>query len=120
LYSVLLVDDSRFMRYWLTELLSHSEYQVVAEAGDGPEAIELFNILDPDITILDITLPYLGGIECLRTILSLKPSANVVMCSSLGHNYNIEEAFSIGAKEFFVKPNFEHLVEKLDKLTAAS
>jgi len=120
LYSVLLVDDSKFMRRWLSDLLANTNYYVIAEAGDGPEAMELFKLFKPDVTILDITLPYLGGLECLRNILSLKPSANVVMCSSLGHNYNIKKAFSIGAKEFFVKPNFEHLVERLDKLTTAS
>jgi len=120
LYSVLLVDDSKFMRRWLSDLLANTNYYVIAEASDGPEAMELFKLFKPDVTILDITLPYLGGLECLRTMVDLNPSAKIVMCSSLSHRYNIEKALNIGAKEFFIKPNFEHLVERLDKLTTAS
>ncbi|MYL32316.1 response regulator [Pontibacillus yanchengensis] len=118
MHSVMLVDDSKFMRSWLKSLLHDSNYYVVAEASDGCTATTLYKEHRPEVVILDITLPWLGGIDCLRNILDDDPNANVMMCSSVGHKFHVTESLRIGAKDFIMKPNFSHLIESLDKITS--
>lgn len=101
---VLIVDDTAFMRKLLTDALASGGHEVVGEAANGDEAVARFRELKPDITTLDITMPDKDGIAALREILSLDPSARVVMCSALGQEAKVIESIKIGAKDFVVKP----------------
>ena len=70
---ILIVDDAIFMRQSLKRALEAHGYTVCGEAGDGREAIAKFAELKPDVTILDITMPEMSGIEALKHIKAINP-----------------------------------------------
>ncbi len=101
---VLVVDDAAFMRKMVSDALASGGHEVVGEAGNGEEAIDRFQELKPEITTLDITMPGKDGLEALKEIVAMDPSARVVMCSALGQESKVLEAIKAGAKDFVVKP----------------
>ncbi|HEY6779418.1 MAG TPA: response regulator [Thermoleophilaceae bacterium] len=101
---VLVVDDAAFMRKVVGDALIQGGHEVIGEAGDGRQAVESFRQLRPEVTTLDITMPEKDGLQALREIVSLDPSARVVMCSALGQESKVLEAIKSGAKDFVVKP----------------
>lgn len=114
--TVLIADDSLFMRTLLKRLIHQNNYQVIAEATNGQEAIEQYINVNPDITLLDITMPKVNGLIALQEILRIDPKAIVIMCSAMGSQGNLIESLRIGARDFIVKPNFDQLVEILTKV----
>jgi two-component system chemotaxis response regulator CheY len=101
---VLVVDDAAFMRKMVSDALAQGGHEVVGEAGNGSEAIEQYQALKPEVTTLDITMPEKDGLDALKEIVSIDPSARVVMCSALGQESKVLEAIKAGAKDFVVKP----------------
>jgi two-component system, chemotaxis family, chemotaxis protein CheY len=101
---VLIVDDAAFMRNLLREVLDAAGYQVVGEATHGVEAVQRHRELKPDLTTMDIVMPYKNGIEATREILKSDPAAVVVICSALGQEALVVEAIEAGATDFLVKP----------------
>ena len=102
--SFLVVDDAIFMRTILKKMLEEAGYRVVGEAGNGAQAIEMAQQLQPDIVILDITMPEMDGIKAIEQILKVSPNSNIIMCSAMGHQAKVVEAIKAGAKDFIVKP----------------
>ena len=107
---VLIVDDALFMRLLLREVFEQAGWQVVAEAENGLQAIELFQHHQPDLVTMDIVMPEMGGIDALKKIISSQPQARVVMCSALGQDSMVMEAIKAGARDFIVKPFKEQQV----------
>ena len=101
---VLIADDAAFMREMLREILAEGDYEVVAEASDGLEAVARFREHSPDLVTLDIVMPRKNGIDALREILAHDAGACVVMCSALGQEALVMEALENGARDFVVKP----------------
>ena len=114
--TVLIADDSMFMRNLIKDLLSRHGYQIIAEASDGYNAVALYGEKHPDIAILDLIMPKMNGLHALKQILQIDPNAKVVMCSSMGQKYLTIEALQIGAKDFVVKPYINELVSALNNL----
>lgn len=114
--TVLIADDSLFMRTLLGKKISEYGYIVIAEAGDGREAIMKYKEKSPDIVLLDITMPILNGLSALDGIMKIDRNAKVVMCSALGQQSIIIEAIKKGAKDFIIKPNFNNLKNVLGNL----
>ncbi len=102
--TVLIVDDAEFMRVMLKEILAEMDLTVVGEAGDGDQAVELFGKLRPDLVLLDIMLPTVGGIEALEEIIAEEPEALVVMITALGQKEQVLSSIKAGARDFIVKP----------------
>lgn len=102
--TVLIADDSMFMRKRLADILADAGHEVVGEAEDGEEAINMFRGLQPELVMLDITMPERNGIGALNHIMSTSPEANVIMCSALGEETVVQECIDTGAKAFVVKP----------------
>ena len=102
--SVLISDDAAFMREMLRDILTEGGFDIAAEAIDGNEAIELFQEHSPDLVMLDIVMPRKSGLEALREIMGMSPSACVVMCSALGQETLVMDALEAGARDFIVKP----------------
>lgn len=100
----LVVDDAIFMRTVIKRMLSEAGYNVVGEAGNGMQAIEMAKILEPDIVILDITMPEMDGIQAIDGILEVIPNTKIIMCSAMGQQSRVVEAIKKGAKDFIVKP----------------
>ncbi|MCO7174794.1 response regulator [Sporolactobacillus kofuensis] len=113
LKTILIVDDSRFMRTFIRNKIDSSLFCIAGEASNGLEAVDQYSTLHPDLVIMDITMPLLSGIDALRRIMKLDPKAKVIMCSSLGSEQLVIEAIQFGAKEFVLKPFFDDLNEKL-------
>ena len=106
---VLIVDDAMFMRNMIAEIFNgkkykEEDYQVVAEAENGIEAVEKYKEHNPDIVTMDIVMPEMTGIEALKEIMAIDSGANVIMCSALGQDSLVMEALDAGAKDFIVKP----------------
>jgi two-component system chemotaxis response regulator CheY len=101
---ILIVDDSIVSRTNLKTILLDADHQVVGEGVDGQDGLEKFMALRPDIVTMDITMPKLNGIDCLKAILSHEPEAKVVMISALGQGAKILEAINCGACHYITKP----------------
>ena len=101
---VLVVDDAIFMRNMLKDIFNDDQFEIVGEAANGVEAVEKFKELKPDLTTMDIVMPFKSGIEATRDIVRLDPDAVVVMCSALGQESLVMEAIEAGAADFVVKP----------------
>ena len=113
---VLVVDDTQFMRAVIGGILRSAGHEVVGEARNGDEAVDLFQKLRPELTTLDITMPERDGLAALRDIIFLDPHAIVVMCSARGQQSEVIQAIRLGAKDFVVKPVVpERLIEAIDK-----
>ncbi|MEH7381964.1 response regulator [Bacillus sp. JJ1533] len=107
--TVLIADDSLFMRNYLKSLIVRDNYKVISEASNGEEAIFKYKKCIPDIVFLDITMPKVNGISALKEIKKFDPNATVIMCSSLGQKSIMIDALRNGATEFIVKPYFNNL-----------
>ena len=103
MHTGLVVDDAAIMRVRLREILE-PEFHVVAEAGNGNEALSLYEETKPDFVTLDITMPQLNGIAALKSLLAADPGARVVIVSAVGQKQIVFDAISIGAKDFIIKP----------------
>ncbi|NLI94180.1 MAG: response regulator [Peptococcaceae bacterium] len=115
-YTVMLVDDAAFMRMMLKDILSNNGYQIIGEAENGAVAVEKYSDLKPDITIMDITMPEMDGLQAVKEIRSKDPQAKVIMCSAMGQQAMVIEAIQSGAKDFVVKPfQAERVLEAVSK-----
>ncbi|WP_054742925.1 response regulator [Cellulosilyticum ruminicola] len=102
--SFLIVDDAIFMRTVLKKLLIESDFKIAGEAGNGLQAIEMAELLQPDIVTLDITMPEMDGIQAIEKILEVSPNSKIIMCSAMGQHSKIVECIKKGAKDYIVKP----------------
>jgi DNA-binding NarL/FixJ family response regulator len=102
---VLLVDDHELMRAGLRVLLEQSrpDVQVVAEAGDGREAVRLAQQLLPDIAVVDLSVPELNGVDATRQIISSSPSTRVIALAVREDAQLLEQALRAGATAFVLK-----------------
>lgn len=110
--TVIIADDAQFMRAMLKDILEEIGWTVVAEAGDGDEAIQLYRQHRPDLIMLDITMPGCDGVTACQQILAEHPQARVVMVSALGQKEEVLAAVRAGAGDFVIKP-FE--AERVDQ-----
>lgn len=101
---ILVVDDSLMMRKTLRSILEKAGHTVVAESADGEKAVADYEVFQPDLVTLDITMPGMSGIDVTKQIIRRHPEANIVMVSALGQKRMVFEAIESGAKNFIVKP----------------
>src|SRR5690606_28813029 len=97
---VLIVDDAIFMRNMIRDIFANGGFEVIGEAGNGLEAVEKFREPKPDLTTMDIVMPFKSGIEATREIVADNPGAVIVMCSALGQESLVMEAIEAGATDF--------------------
>ena len=107
---VLIVDDAAFMRMSIRNMLENNGFEIVGEAENGVMAIEKYKELQPEVVTMDITMPEMDGLEALREIKKIDPSASVVLVSALGQEARMKEAIIYGAKGFIVKPFKEEII----------
>ena len=101
---VLIADDASFMRQMIREIIEPEGHEVVGEATNGIEAVDLYKELMPDLVTMDIVMPKRSGIDAVKMILTDHPTACIVMCSALGQETLVMEALQAGARDFIVKP----------------
>ncbi|MBU9724284.1 MULTISPECIES: response regulator [Bacillaceae] len=113
---LLITDDAAFMRMTLKRIVTDAGFEVVGEAANGQEAVDLYREHKPDLVTMDITMPTMDGIEALKEIKKLNPHAKVLMCSAMGQQAKVVEAIQNGALDFIVKPfDNARIIEALNK-----
>ncbi|MGJ9381420.1 two-component system response regulator [Salipaludibacillus neizhouensis] len=113
---VLIVDDAAFMRMMIKDILSKNNFEIIGEAGDGAQAVEMYKEHSPDLVTMDITMPEMDGITSLKEIKKFDPNAKVIMCSAMGQQAMVIDAIQAGAKDFIVKPfQADRVLEAINK-----
>jgi two-component system, NarL family, response regulator DegU len=100
---LLLVDDHKLLRQGLRRAVEEAGFDVVGEAGDGEEAVRLAVALQPDLVLMDVTMPVLDGIEATRRLRQSTPEARVVMLTMHGEEETITRALRAGAVAYLLK-----------------
>jgi AmiR/NasT family two-component response regulator len=98
---ILVAEDEALIRMDLVEMLNEAGYEVVAEAADGAEAIELAQLHKPDLAILDVKMPVLDGISAAEKIITITP---VLMLTAFSQRELVERARDAGVMAYVVKP----------------
>lgn len=116
---ILLVDDATFMRMILRNALEKAGHTIIGEASNGQEGFEKYKELKPELVFLDITMPDVDGLECIKLIRGYDNKAKVIMCSAMGQQAMVIEAIQSGALDFIVKPfQPERVYEAIKKVTS--
>src|SRR4051812_8446375 len=101
---LLIADDHRILREGLVALVQHeADMQVVGQAADGREAVEMCKAHHPDAVVMDLGLPVLNGIDATREILSQAPSTRIVALSARGEQAIVQEAVRAGVCGYVLK-----------------
>ena len=116
---VLIVDDAAFMRMMIKDILQKNGFEVIGEASNGIEAVDLYKKEKPDVVTMDITMPDKDGIEAVKEIKNFDPTAKVIMCSAMGQQSMVMDAIKSGAKDFIVKPfQADRVLEAIRKVVS--
>lgn len=114
---ILIVDDAAFMRMMIKDVLSKNGFEISGEAENGAKAIEKYKETNPDLVIMDITMPEVDGIQAVKEIKKINNAAKIIMCSAMGQQAMVIEAIQAGAKDFIVKPfQAERIIEAVKKV----
>lgn len=101
---VLIVDDALFMRKLIADVAREAGWEVVGEAADGQQAVEMYPQLSPDLVTMDLVMPNMTGLEALQAIKKLDPDARIVVISALDQKQALLDSIHHGALDFIVKP----------------
>jgi len=101
--TILLVDDHQVVRAGFRSLLTANDDFVVLEAASAEEGIELFRSHNPDLVVMDISMPGMGGFESIRRILARDPSAKIVVLSMYDDHSYIENTRQLGVMGYITK-----------------
>jgi DNA-binding NarL/FixJ family response regulator len=101
---ILIADDHPVVRHGLRTLLrEHQGWEVIAEAADGMEAVEMANQLNPDVVVLDLSMPRLHGLEACRQIREKAPNCEILIVTQHDSPQMLQQAMLCGAKGYVVK-----------------
>jgi two-component system, chemotaxis family, chemotaxis protein CheY len=118
---LLVVDDALFMRKLIRGVAAEAGWDVVGEAGNGVEAVMLYQQHQPDLVTMDLVMPVMGGLEALRQIRALDPQAKVVVVTALDQKQALMDSIRDGAIDFIVKPfERQRVLNLLAKLGGAA
>jgi two-component system NarL family response regulator len=102
--SVLLVDDHALLRTGVANIINQeADLQVVAEAGNGEEALAAYDRHHPDVTLLDLRMPVMEGVEVVRRLRERDPRARVIVLTTYDTDEEISRALKAGAKAYVLK-----------------
>lgn len=101
---IMIADDSAATRLVLKDSIQIGDHELVAEARDGVEAIDKFNAMQPDVLLLDISMPEKDGISVLKEIMSTKPKAKVIMITADEKFSSIHQSTLARAQAYVMKP----------------
>lgn len=101
---VLIVDDVKFSRVILKDVLEQENFEVIGEATDGKKALKIIDELNPDIITLDITMPQMNGLELMEVLKERGYKGKIIVVSSTGQSTSEAEALKLGAVDYVSKP----------------
>ncbi len=101
---VLIVDDHPIMRFGIATIVNATpDMTAIAQAGSGEEAIELFEQHLPDITLMDLRLPGMSGVDAIRAIMARHPNSKFVVLTTYEGDEDIHQALEAGARSYIIK-----------------
>jgi DNA-binding NarL/FixJ family response regulator len=101
---ILIVDDHPIMRVGIAAIIEATpDMTVVAHAGNGEDAVELFEKHQPDITLMDLRLPGMSGVEAIHTLIARHPDAKFVVLTTYEGDEDIHQALQAGARSYIIK-----------------
>jgi len=116
---IMIVDDSNVIRNRISRGSGTMDFEVVASAANGEEAIALYRQHHPDVVTMDLTMPQMDGLECIKRIRELSKDTSILVISALSDRQTGLKALQYGARGFICKPfTDEQLVLALSKLIA--
>jgi DNA-binding NarL/FixJ family response regulator len=117
---VLVVDDHPIMRFGIATIIDATpDMTTIAQAGSGEEAIELFEQHLPDITLMDLRLPGMSGVDAIRTIIARHRNARCVVLTTYEGDEDIHQALEAGARSYIIKGmQYNALVSALRRVHA--
>jgi two-component system, NarL family, response regulator NreC len=114
---ILLADDTAIVRQSVKRLLEREGFEVVGEAADGREAVELAQALHPDVAVLDLAMPELNGLDAARAIRHLCPWMHLIFLSMHIEDYQVFTALETGARGYVTKAeaveNLAHAIREV-------
>ncbi len=119
---VMVVDDHQIVRKGVVALInSEPDLEVVAEAADGRQAIDLFRQQQPDITLMDLRLPALGGVDATRAIRQEFPAARIIVLTTFDGDEDIYRALQAGAQGYLLKGmSYDELLDAIRSVHAGA
>jgi len=114
---LLIVDDSSVIRRKIERSTQLEEIQDFCFAADGEEALQVFTRQKPDMVTMDLTMPRLDGVECVKQMVQINPEIVILVISALADKATSIQAIKNGARGFLCKPfRDQHLNEALREL----
>jgi len=114
---ILVVDDAAFMRMMVRDMLKKIGHQVVGEAANGLQGVQMYKELKPDLVTMDVTMPEMDGVEAVKEIMAFDKNAKIIMISAMGQQAIVMDCIKAGAKDFIVKPfNIDRVAEAVKKV----
>lgn len=110
---ILIADDSAVIRKTLRRILQNAGHEIVEEAKNGLEAVEMYQLHQPDMVTMDISMPIMSGVEAVKRIVNQYQSAKIVMISAIDEKNQVFDALECGAKHYIIKPFNENTVIKI-------
>lgn len=118
--TVLLAEDHEIVREGLRALLqTETDLEVVGEAANGRQAVELVTKLHPDVVVMDIAMPLLNGLEATRQILKIAPATRVLILSAHSDEAYVDQLIGMGAAGYLIKQTAAHILPKAIRAVAA-
>jgi len=116
-YRILIVDDSDFSRNTISAMLDNSRYNIIGEASNAKEAINILRDRVAHIAIIDVVMPEVSGIELAEYITENFTNVSIIMISSLGQESIVIDSISAGASDYLQKPfTKEDLITSVEKI----
>jgi DNA-binding NarL/FixJ family response regulator len=101
---ILIADDHFVVRMGLSTLINiQDDMSVVAEAANGKQAVEMFRALRPDVTLMDLRMPEMTGVEAITAIRAQEPDARIIVLTTYDGDEDIYRAFQAGARAYLLK-----------------
>lgn len=117
MYKLMVVDDSNIIRNRISRIYNADEFELVAAATNGKEALDLFKIHKPNVVTMDLTMPQMDGLECIERLVEIDPEVRILVVSALSDKATGIQALQLGASGFLCKPfSEEELAEALSEL----
>lgn len=115
---LLIVDDSLVIRNKINRGLL-TRFDRISRAEDGRQALKIARIEQPDIITMDLTMPHMGGVECIRSLVKILPHSSILVVSALSDKATAIDALKFGANGFLCKPfNEQDLCAAIEQVLA--
>ncbi|OPH39908.1 response regulator [Moraxella equi] len=120
-YRLMIVDDSNIIRNRIERCFEGGSIEIVATANNGVDAVLKFDEFRPDFITMDLTMPQMDGLECIKRIVGKGTGVSILVVSALSDRMTALQALQVGARGFIYKPfNDEELIAGMQRLIELS